>query len=304
MGYLLILISTVLLYAAAGSFVSLAQSRTGTFFIAGGVGFALGAYCAAILMTNGVTDVLILITASVLVSSAAGSIIALSTAAHDRRVLDVVGLALLLLCATVVRSWYTPGADPGSLGSLTNGGFGLGDFRPLTILGYSVAGGGVGALLISSVLFLLATWVVHIAGRSTWGLSLLAIRDDRLQGALDGYRILTRQVSLGVLIAGGLGAAGAGYALNYGFIDPSIWSIETAIGICLVPLIFPWGGSVLRATAGAVLFVLIPELLRGLNVAASYESYLRNLIFLALAILANMGSARSHWQRRIAAWSR
>lgn len=288
MGYLLILCATALFYVAVGSFVAFAQSRTGAFFIAGGVAFGCGAYCAAILLTNGVTDLVVLVLASVIAGVLSGLLVAVLSALHDARVLDVIGLALLLLCATIARSWYVPGAESGSWSALTNGSFGLGGFENPSLLGFDFGDERAGAVVASLLVCIASALLVTRADRGVWGISLRAIRDDRLQGALDGYRILSRQLALGMFAGAGLGAGGACYALTYRFVDPSLLGIETAIGVCLIPLIFPFGGPVMRAIVGGVVFALLPELLRGLNVISPYETYARNLIFFLLALLLNL----------------
>jgi branched-chain amino acid transport system permease protein len=286
MGYALILAASAAMFGLGGLCIGFAQSRTNSFFIIGGVPFAIGAYVAAVMLTNGVDEILLLAVVAFLCCALAGIITCLMTSLHDERVLDLVGIALLLLCAVVARSWYDPAGEPGTWRSLTNGGFGLGGFPAPVVAGIAIAGRRMTGLLFAVLILAGGLWAVARVDRTLWGISLQAMRDDRLQAALDGHRVARRQIELGALVGGGLGLCGVGYALIYGYVDPLLFGIENAIGLCLLPLVCPIGGVRTRAIVGSVVFIALPELLRGLDVASPNETYVRNLIFLFAALAA------------------
>jgi len=288
MGYLLLLASTFAIYSAAGLCVGVFQIKTSSFCIVAGACFAIGGYTTGVLLTNSISEALGIITLTVIISGLLGAIIAILTAFHDNRVLDIVGLSLLLVGGAIVRNWYDPAFDAGTLKSLTNGSFGLSGFPEITLFGFSLPRGRIDGLVISTIAFVYCILIVQFFQKSLWGISLDAIRDNRLQAALDGHRITQRHIGMGIILGSGLGVCGAAYCITYRYIDPSIWSIESAIGICLVPLLWPFGGIRTRAVVGAIAFVSIPELLREVNIASPYETYLRNIIFLTAALTASM----------------
>lgn len=305
MGYALLLLASVAMFALAGLCIGFAQSRTSSFFIIGGIPFGVGAYVAAILLTNGVGEILVLAAAACLCCAMAGILTCLMTSLHDERVLDLVGIAFLLLCSVVARSWYDPAGEPGTWQSLTNGSFGLGGFPSPSLFGFSVENGRVTGLLFAVLTLGVGLWSTRKVDSALWGLSLKAMRDDRLQTALDGHRVLRRQVELGAITGAGLGLCGVSYALTYGYVDPLLFGIETAIGLCLIPLVWPVGDLRTRAVIGSVIFIALPELLRGLEVASPNETYVRNLLFLVAALVAakaggSLGSANDAARSRLA----
>lgn len=273
---------------ATGMSVGYAQSRTSTFYIAAGVSFAIGAYCAAILLVNGIVEIAFLLPASMLCAGLAGGLVATITVFHDRRVLDIIGLALLLAGGAIVRSWYSPDADAGSWQSLTNGSFGLSGFSSPTLFGIELSGAARLGGLITSSLALAASYVlIRFFEKSLWGASITAIKDNRLQAAIDGHHIPQRQVIFGFLCAATVGGGGAAFTLTFLYVDPSVWSLQMAIGICLIPMIWPTGSFFQRAFIGSVAFVMLPEVLSAMNVASPYESYLRNIIFFCIALFTS-----------------
>ena len=106
----------------------------------------------------------------------------------------------------------------------------------------------------------------------------------------------TRSEQMGALVGAGLGMCGVSYALTYRYIEPSLWGVENAIGLCLVPLICPFGRLTTRAIVGALIFVLMPEGLRALSLVSPYETYVRNLIFFVIALGAGV-SGKSIYDR-------
>lgn len=288
MGFWLLIAASILIYTAVGMCIGYGQSRTNSFFILGGVPFALGAYFTAILLTNEISAFEALIIFPFLFCALFGILGSIWSALHNETVNDLVGLSLVIVGAAITRSWYHPEYASGSWQSLTNGSFGLNDFPDIIVFGSFNVSGRFQGLLFSIVVVAICYFIVKKITKSLWGISVEAIKDNRLQAALDGHRISQRQMGIGALLGGCLGISGAAYTLTYQYIDPSIWSLPTIIGICLIPLIFPYGPFWVRSLVGSLVFVLLPELLSQLSVVSPYETYIRNLLFFAFAIFVGL----------------
>lgn len=288
MAYYYLLLASIFMYAAAGNVISLGQSKTSSFFLVGAVSFALGAYTAAVLISNDVTELSIIFLVSAIVAGGFGAVISALTSFHDSRVMDIIAIALVLALGAIVRSWYNPDFPAGSFPSLTNGTFGFSSGADLSLLGFAFPRGRLDGLIASALLLVLIYLAVRAIERSKFGLFLAAIDDNRLQSALDGYRITTLHAAFGALGGALISLAGVCYFVTYRFVDPSIWTLEIAIGVCLIPMVLPFGSHWLRAMLGATIFVMLPELLRAVNIGAPLETYVRNVLFLTLALVAGI----------------
>ena len=112
---------------------------------------------------------------------------------------------------------------------------------------------------------------------------LQGVRDDQL--ALMGLgRNPSRYKAIAILLASAFtGLAGALFASYYSYIDPSSFTLDESILILSIVLI-GGAGSIIGSVAGAAFYVLLPELLRFLQLPDAAAPHVRMMVYAAVLI--------------------
>jgi len=113
----------------------------------------------------------------------------------------------------------------------------------------------------------------------------MAARDDDLAARslgknVDGARARAFAISCGIA-----GAAGALYASQVTYVDPSMASLNESVLLLCTILIGGSGNRLAGPLAGAFTWLAIPELLRFFSVSVADASNIRLLLFGALLIV-------------------
>ena len=131
---------------------------------------------------------------------------------------------------------------------------------------------------------LLTLIVIHRITSSPFGRVLKAIREDETAAQSLGkntsrYKLLSFMV--GAFFAG---IAGSLYAHYITFIDPSSFTVMESITVLLM-VIFGGMGSISGSIVGAVILVVIPELLRFVGLPSSIAAPMRQMLYGLLLVL-------------------
>lgn len=166
--------------------------------------------------------------------------------------------------------------------SVTKGPYGISGVPRPSIFGHvfnDLPGMAAFAGFFAIVALLFFLWM-----RRTPLLRLLqGVRDDQL--ALMGLgRNPSRYKAIAILLASGFtGLAGALFASYYSYIDPSSFTLDESILILSIVLI-GGAGSIIGSVAGAAFYVLLPELLRFLQLPDAAAPHVRMMIYAAVLI--------------------
>lgn len=266
----------------AGS-LSLKVGYAGLLSLAQASHFAVGAYSTAILMAAFNWPFALALPASIIVASLGGALLATMGRGARGDLYVLVTLAFQALLSALLINWSSPSAPLGSLRNLTNGSFGISDIPSPSIGSYSLAG-AMRYFPIALAVAAAGVYVLWRLDRSPWAKSVIAVRDDELAARAIGKqpnRLLT-QVS--VISAGLAGLAGALYTGYAGYLDPSSADLNESLMLLSIVLL---GGTVglIGPAIGAAIFVLVPELLRAVNVGDVSAGNIRLALFGALLLV-------------------
>lgn len=234
----------------------------------------VGAYVAAYLSTTTSWDGLLVVTASVLLAGITGAVAGFPALRIVGDYLFIVTLGVNLIVIDLALEWK----------SVTGGASGIAGIPTLTILGFDVgyAHGFYLACVASVVLAALCTWALT---SSRFGKTVEALRDDEVAAVAIGVRpALPRTVIFGVGSALA-GLSGAILAYNLAYVGYGTFDVQTSILIFEMAVIGGLGripGSIL----GAVLVILIPELLRPLQ---PYRELIGGALMIALMVYRPQG---------------
>jgi branched-chain amino acid transport system permease protein len=261
----------VMTIAAIG--LNLTLGYAGQVSLAQGAFVGIGAYCSALLTTNGYPIILALLLA-VLLCFVIGWLLGYPALRVQHHYLAFITLAFSTLAFLVFRNeeWLTKGiygivniARPNVLGFATN--------KPLPFYYFCL-----GSLAIVSALVLGLV-------RSPWGRAFLALRENPIRAASLG--VDTRRYTLMAFAIGSAlgGVSGVLYAPLVEFIDPTPFTLALSLNL-LMMVIVGGSGFFLGPFLGALIAVLLPEWLRFMQ---GYYLILYAVLVMALLIYSPTG---------------
>jgi branched-chain amino acid transport system permease protein len=189
----------------------------------------------------------------------------------DYLALATFGLGVIVY--SVAKNWV----------SLTRGPMGLPGIPGFSIFGYDLS--EIWQYLILVGFFVLITiFVINRIVKSPFGRVLRSIREDEVASEALGKDVNKHKLIVFVVGAFFAGVGGSLYAHYITFIDPSSFTVTESITILLM-VIFGGMGSIQGSVVGAVILVVIPELLRFLGVPSSIAAPLRQMIYGLLLVV-------------------
>lgn len=189
----------------------------------------------------------------------------------DYLALATFGLGVIVY--SIAKNWI----------SLTRGPMGLPGIPGFSILGFELSEIW-SYLLLVSVFVVFTVFVIKRIVNSPFGRILRSIREDEIASEALGKD--TTKYKLLVFIIGAFfaGIAGSLYAHYITFIDPSSFTVMESITILLM-VIFGGMGSISGSVVGAVILVVLPELLRFLGMPSSIAAPMRQMIYGLLLVV-------------------
>jgi branched-chain amino acid transport system permease protein len=242
--------------------------------------FGVGAYAAGLLSVHGViAEPAIALVAAGLAAAALGfaTSFLVIRGVDLTRLMVTLGIALLLEALAERFSDITGGAD---------GLQGI-DMQPLLgLFAFDMFGrtGFFYALTVLFLLFLLARRIVH----SPFGLSLRAVKNNRLRATAIGIPVNRRLIAIYTLAAFYAGIAGALFTQTTALASLDVFSFERSADLMLV-LVIGGAGYLYGGLIGAIVFRLLQE-----GFSAITPQYWQFWIGLVLVVIVLMGRERLH----------
>ncbi len=258
--FVLLMITTYLLYVTVGLGLTIQFGYAGTLNFAGASFYGVGSYTAAVLTAVPGFPPLLAIPAGGLVAAVCGSLLVAPVLRTRGHYAAVVTIAFALLFKTFLEVNEVLGGPQGLLvGSLSVAGY---DFaaplRPWPGTEWSFY---VHYVLAALVLALLAYAVARRIEHSWLGLAMDAVRTDEIAAACFGVGIERTKVVAFVWGNVLIGMAGALYATMVGFIAPNNFTFADSL-IFLSVLLLGGLGSRLGLLVAVAVVVFLPEKLQ------------------------------------------
>ena len=273
MEYLINLAILFCIYGTLALSLNMVVGMAGLLSLAQAAFYGIGAYAAAIGMTElglGFFSTLLLgMLANAILAFVVGKI--LSRFQGDYYAIVSAGLSVIVF--SVLLNWK----------DLTNGPLGIfgipkpeiGSFRLVSNFSYLV-------LCLAAVALSCGIYVLF--DRSSFGRTLKALREDEQLTRLQGYNTKHFKSIVFVVSAMMSGIAGAMFASYISFIDPSTFQLKE--GIFLFTIIIVGGLSSAKGSiAGALILISLPEVLRFIGLPYETAAQLQQIIYGALLVL-------------------
>lgn len=274
MEYLIQLAILFVIYAILAVSLNLIVGYTGLVSVAHAAFFGIGTYTTAILLTdynfNFFSSLILGILLSAFISFLVGAVF--SRFSGDYYVVATIGFKVIVY--VTLLNWV----------SLTHGPLGIPGIAKPKILGITFSNSLSFLLLISAFLLIIYLCSQFIV-KSSFGRVLKAIREDEKAIEIFGYRTSFYKLIIFIIGASMAAIAGSFFASYITFIDPSTFMVTESVYI--LSIIILGGLANLRGSLlGALILVLLPELLRFVGFPSDIAAQLRQLIYgLALVFL-------------------
>lgn len=265
------LASEVLIFALAAMGCNLLLGFTGLLSFGQGIFFALGSYTAALMLTRWPVPMPL----ALLLATAMG---ALGAAVVGWVAIRQRGTYFVMLTLAFSQMFYFIAY---TATGLTGGDNGLMDIpRPnLSVLGVELWALASPWQLYGFIatIFLLVFWLLLKVSRSTFGRTLLAVRDNEERAAAIGYNLKLLKLQAFVISGAVTGLAGALHAMMTGLAPLSNAEYHTSEMI-LVMTVIGGTGNLLASLLGSAFYLLLADWLSQL--------WPRWLLLLGLALMA------------------
>ena len=250
-GYYVFVIATLALTAIVGIGLNVLTGLTGQVSF-GHVGFyAIGAYTVAILTTTAKLPLFVALPVAAVITGLMGLVLAIPALRVRGPYLAMVTIAFGFMVEHALVEWR----------GLTGGQNGIMGVPPLSLFGDILGerGVAVAALLLAAWL----TWAYWKFAASPLGKAMRAVKDSEIAAESIGLNPVVIKAAAFSISAVCAGLAGGLFAPLSGFVTPSTFAFSQSILFVLVVMI-GGAGTVAGPLVGAVIVVLLPELLAGL----------------------------------------
>lgn len=249
-GYTHFILALVALTAVVGVGLNVLLGLSGQVSL-GHVGFyAIGAYVAAILTSQGVNFWLAFLIAGVL-SGVVGALLALPALRASGPYLAMITIAFAFIVHHGTVEWK----------DLTGGQNGLMGLTPPALVGHAFAEREMAMLAI--VLAGVSLYLFQRLAASAWGKAMIAVRDSETAARSLGLNPITIKTAAFAISAVFAGLAGAIFAPLMMFVAPDSFPFSQSI-LFLLAVIVGGAGWIFGPVVGAAVTVMLPEFLSGL----------------------------------------
>ncbi len=273
MDYLLHILVMVALYAIlAGSF-NLLIGFSGLFALSQAAFFGVGAYATAILATGYGLPFPWPLLIGIGIAALVGLAIGLPALRVGGEYLVIITLALQIIAVAVMLNWT----------QLTGGTQGIGNIPRVTIAGIRLDTAGK-FLPLATAVAALSLWVAWRLGASPFGRALRAMRENEEAAQAVGKNVVAMKLIVFAVSAGIASVAGGLYAHYIAFVSAVSFTIETTIYI-LAMVILGGTGNLLGSVLGAAILVVLPELLKFVDLPPDIADKLRQVMYGVILIV-------------------
>lgn len=245
--------------------------------------FGIGAYAYALVILKLNAGFLSAVSAAMLLAAVFSLSLSLPSWRFKGDLFVIITLAVQFFVHGVIHNWSSSSAAVGSWRNLTNGPFGISGVSKPVILGTQLD--TIGAILaLSLTLMIVSAYVFFRLTRSPWGRLLKCLRDDELALRGLGKGIRLAKVQVFAISCAMAALSGAIYSSYVSYIDPSSASLDESI-LLLSMLCVGGVGNFRGPIAGAIILVLIPEMLRLTPLPSVYAPNIRLMAYGLLLII-------------------
>jgi branched-chain amino acid transport system permease protein len=272
MEYLLHILILIGIYVILAESLNLIVGYAGLLSIAHAAFYGVGAYVAALMALKLGSPFIVNIICAVVISGLLGGLVGIPSLRVKDHYFVIATFAFQVIIFSILNN----------LVSFTGGPMGLPAIPQPVIFGWTVSSHW-DYLLLVGLLSILVCWICRRIVQSPYGRVLMAIREDEVFALSMGKNVAFYKVSVFILASGMAAIAGALYAHYISFIDPTSFTVMESIFIISI-VIIGGAGSLWGPVIGAVVLVMLPEMLRFVGMPSSIAANMRQILYGGLLV--------------------
>lgn len=273
MNYIYHLIIYFEIYAIVAMSLNLLIGYGGLLQVAHAAYYGIGAYAAALLWTKFGWGFFPGLAVGAFAAGVLSLLVSLPAWRFKGDYFVMISIAVQTLIYATLYNWT----------DLTNGPFGITGIARPVITGYSFVTTG-SITVLYGVLAMGLGMIMALLKWSPFGRALQAMRDDELAACSSGIPVNWLKLQAFALASSMVGIAGGLYASYVSYIDPTSFSLDESI-LMLSMVIIGGTGNVRGPLTGAAVLILLPEVLRFLQLPDAVAANVRLLAYGLLLIL-------------------
>ena len=267
MEYLLHILILICIYFVISFSLNMILGYTGLLSITHAAFYGVGAYVAALMALNLHSPFLINIVCAIILSSMLGVLIGIPSLRIRDDYFIIATFAFQVITFSILNNWV----------ALTGGPMGLPGIPQPMILGFNIST-HLEFLILVGIFAAMTLWIIKRIVESPFGRVLKSIREDEVFTQASGKNIAAYKVLVFVIGAGMASVAGVMYAHYISYIDPTSFTVMESIFIISI-VIIGGAGSLWGPVVGAVVLVVLPEILRFIGLPSSIAANVRQIIY-------------------------
>jgi branched-chain amino acid transport system permease protein len=254
--------------------LNLVMGYTGLLSLCQAAFYGISAYTVTLLMIHYQLNFFVALILAIVISSALSLIVAIPSLKFkgDYFVLATLGFQAIIF--SILYNWV----------SFTRGPYGIPGIPSPSIFGFTFDE-PYKFLVLSSLFALIIIYFVKLITESQFGRILKAIRENEIATKVLGKDTFQFKVKAFALSAGISAIAGGLYATYVTYIDPTSFTIAESLFLVVI-LAIGGSGNVIGPIVGSVVLIILPEVLRFLQIPDTIAPNIRVMIYaLTLIIL-------------------
>lgn len=271
--YLIHIFILIGIYVILSVSMNLLAGFTGILSMAQAAFFGIGAYAAALMALNLQTPFLLNIVLSVIITGAFGAIVGVPALRIKDDYFVIATFAFQIITFSVLNNFV----------SFTGGPMGLPGIPQPVIFGIEITGHW-SFLILTVILASLCYYFSQRIVSSPFGRTLKSIREDEVFTQSLGKNVSMIKVKIFIISAAIAAVAGVLYATYITYIDPTSFTVNESIFIISI-VIIGGSGNLKGSVVGAVVLVMLPELLRFVGLPNSIAANIRQLLYGGLLVV-------------------
>jgi branched-chain amino acid transport system permease protein len=273
MNYVVHLLIMICIYSILGQSLNLLAGFTGLLSLSQAACYGIGAYVTSLLMISLGWNFAFSLSVGILCAMLLSLLVGVPSLRLKGDFFVLATLGFQMIVFAILYNWI----------DLTRGPYGIPGIPKPRIFGLSFLTPPT-YLVLSFVMAAIVQLLCWRFATSPFGKVLQAIRDDEIAASALGKRVSAFKTQAFIITGGMAAIAGALFAGYFTYIDPTSFTLEESIFILTVVVV--GGAGTLRGPViGAIVLVLLPELLRFLHVPDAIAPNLRQIIYGLLLVV-------------------
>lgn len=273
MTYLLHIFILIGIYVILSLSLNLIAGYTGILSMAHAAFYGIGAYIAALMALTFNSPFLLNLVLAIVGSAILGALIGIPSLRIKDDYFIIATFAFQIITFSILNN----------LVSFTGGPMGLPGIPQPVIFGIKISS-HISFLILTVILAAVVYFICNRIVKSPFGRILKAIREDEVFTQSIGKNVSAYKVKIFMISSGLAAIAGVMYATYITYIDPTSFTVMESIFIISI-VIIGGAGNLKGSIVGAIVLVMLPELLRFVGLPNSVAANIRQMLYGGLLVV-------------------